>query len=580
SFEIVNSTSPTVNAAGEIAIDTDADGDLIDQGLITYYDGTTQLYAVAVDTLTGLTDNWALTYDATLDKFVFEAQSGGGGSLDAAYNSATATITVDAYDILFDLNDSTNDYGLVIDNNTSGVIDIGLEFTSGGGGVLTTAIEASNPLITNALSLGANTILGTTAVIDFTDFDVSADGLITIANDADGVGLTITPSVSTTTAIDVSDSNITNAINVGANTILGTTAVINFNNFDVSTGGEITVAAGAGIDTNGPGTLDVGATNATVVSICNSAACDTINIGTNADGDTINIGTGAGTADTINIGTAGSDTIVLGESGTTFSVTSSAFVVSTTGAVSGVTTMSSSDDWTWTATTPNITINNGEVFTIVDDATVDTFTVDTSGSLFSFADDGGNSFTFDVDTGPVYAGNARPTRQVTLTPEYAGAVMTGDTSSNTGTMTSDFCEQGVTAAIADINTADCESGEIHNYYQWTTTQGSAQDYDIWIRWRVPDNFAAWPTNPISVEGRRTDVTNNAVTVELFDTASASEISTQVAGAANTWVDTSLEATFTGTYTAGSYMTFQIKMNADTNDDVQAGEITINYLSNN
>jgi hypothetical protein len=76
SFEIVNSTSPTVDAAGEIAIDTDTDGNLVDQGLIVHYDGITKLYNIAVDALPS-TDNHVLVYDSTADKFQFEAQSGG-----------------------------------------------------------------------------------------------------------------------------------------------------------------------------------------------------------------------------------------------------------------------------------------------------------------------------------------------------------------------------------------------------------------------------------------------------------------------------------------------------------------------
>jgi hypothetical protein len=79
SFEIPNGTSPTVDAAGEIAIDTDADGNLIDQGLIVYHDGVQKMYAVAVDTLPS-NDDYVLAYDATADKFVFQAQSGGGGT--------------------------------------------------------------------------------------------------------------------------------------------------------------------------------------------------------------------------------------------------------------------------------------------------------------------------------------------------------------------------------------------------------------------------------------------------------------------------------------------------------------------
>jgi hypothetical protein len=89
-LKVPNGTSPTVDAAGEIAIDTDADGDLIDQGLIVYHDGVQKMYAVAVDTLPS-TDDHVLAYDATADKFVFQAQSGGGGS--AATPSVAGVVT-------------------------------------------------------------------------------------------------------------------------------------------------------------------------------------------------------------------------------------------------------------------------------------------------------------------------------------------------------------------------------------------------------------------------------------------------------------------------------------------------------
>ncbi len=104
---------------------------------------------------------------------------GGSSSLDIAYNGG-GSITVDAYDILFDLNDGTNDYGLVIDNNTASTIDIGLEFTTGGGGALTTAIDVSASAIGNALSLGTNQILSSGS---FTiDLNNSSDDILTITN--------------------------------------------------------------------------------------------------------------------------------------------------------------------------------------------------------------------------------------------------------------------------------------------------------------------------------------------------------------------------------------------------------------
>jgi hypothetical protein len=125
------------------------------------------------------------------------------------------------------------------------------------------------------------------------------------------------------------------------------------------------------------------------------------------------------------------------------------------------------------------------------------------------------------------------------------------------------------------------SGDVHNYYNWTTAEASAQDYDIWIRWRVPDNFSAWAANPVDVYGKRTDTSNNAVTVYVYDTGGTLENAggTQVAG--TTWTETTVEATFAGTYTAGSYMTIRIVMTADTGgDSVQVGEISLDYLTDN
>jgi len=58
SLEIPNADGPTVNAAGEIGVDTNsgAAGN-IDQGVITYYDGTQQMYGVAVDAEPSNNDN-------------------------------------------------------------------------------------------------------------------------------------------------------------------------------------------------------------------------------------------------------------------------------------------------------------------------------------------------------------------------------------------------------------------------------------------------------------------------------------------------------------------------------------------
>ncbi len=353
-----------------------------------------------------------------------------------------------------------------------------------------------------------------------------------------------------------------NSGDLTANVLTAKTFNISVNGTDEFTFSSSALDAGtnsvlaAALDQSTAGALTIGNTTATSVSICNSAACDTISIGSNADADTITIGDS-------------SDGLTIASS--TFNVAS--------GAISGVTTLASSGDWAWSATTPTITVSGTETFTVTNGT--DSFSVNTSGSAMTFTD-GTNAFTFDADTGPSYAGTARPARQSMLSPEYPGATLTGDGGSNTGTMTSDFCEQGASADIPNTNTSVCNtSSDIHNYYSWTTNQGSVQDYDVWLRWRVPDNFAAWSSNPIQVWAKRTDATNNAVTAYVYDTGGTLENAggTQIAG--TTWTQTAVEASFAGTYTPGSYLTIRLVMAADTGgDSVQVGEINLNYLSNN
>lgn len=78
SLEIPNSATPTVDADGEIAVDTNGDATNITQGVITYYDGTQQLYAAAFDAYP-TTDGHVLTYDSVTNKLRWEATAAAGG---------------------------------------------------------------------------------------------------------------------------------------------------------------------------------------------------------------------------------------------------------------------------------------------------------------------------------------------------------------------------------------------------------------------------------------------------------------------------------------------------------------------
>lgn len=194
------------------------------------------------------TDVWACAADAT---------GGGTGTLDDAYNNG-GTVTVDAYDILLNLNNATNDYKLTIDNTTTGTIDAGLVFaTSGSGAVLTTAIDASDADIVTALAIGSNdvTVGGVTiSSAEFARLD-GKDAALVDTNDA------VATAITGTGALDAGSitSNF-GAINVGADNIT-TTGTVFGNVFDRSTGGALTLGSSSvtalTITTDGTGDAEV-----------------------------------------------------------------------------------------------------------------------------------------------------------------------------------------------------------------------------------------------------------------------------------------------------------------------------------
>jgi hypothetical protein len=254
------------------------------------------------------------------------------------------------------------------DNSDAGstIVDNAILITNSGGlspGIID-AIDASATGITNALNIGANKILGTTGVIDFTNFDVASTGNITVQptygidTNAGGelkLGDTTATTISIgTTAASIinigATQNLTRTINIGtgsgvdtihigdgatgadeitigspnagnvsvkSNATLNLTgssnSIIDFPNFDVATTGNITVQPLYGLDTNAAGELKLGDTTATTVSIGTTAAT-TLNLGASGSlARTINIGTGTG-VDTIHIGdgATGADLITIG----------------------------------------------------------------------------------------------------------------------------------------------------------------------------------------------------------------------------------------------------------------------------
>jgi hypothetical protein len=84
-----------------------------------------------------------------------------------------------------------------------------------------------------------------------------------------------------------------------------------------------------------------------------------------------------------------------------------------------------------------------------------------------------------------------------------------------------------------------------------------------------------------MEGYRSS-TNDRVYLAIFDSTHAQSASTPVKGTSvatsnGAWTNTAVVAPG-GTYTAGSFVTFRIRMEAGQNQNVRAGKIRLEYVT--
>lgn len=320
-------------------------------------------------------------------------------------------------------------------------------------------------------------------------------------------------------------------------------------------------------------TLDLGALASGGLTI--DAGTGTVNLGTSSNSKTINIGIGD-SANTINIGTDDTtgDTISIGNTNiaTTVSIYSgNTWSISESGAVAGVTTLESSGDWTWSATTPTITSNSGETFTLTDGN--DSFVINTTGSYFSLSD-GSNSFTFDVDSGPSYAGNARPSKTIVLIPEYNGAVLTS------------FYGAGTDTDTNGIMTSDSETtpaSSIKNYYQWERTSSGQHFYTVAIRCTLPPDFSGWETSNALVVNYITESatsTNSDVDVRVYLEGDGTADASDTDNTSLTWDTVSFGSSDLNLWnTAGEVGVIYLRLGSAAGNFARVGDIELNYHAN-
>lgn len=120
-----------------------------------------------------------------------------------------------------------------------------------------------------------------------------------------------------------------------------------------------------------------------------------------------------------------------------------------------------------------------------------------------------------------------------------------------------------------------------NYYQWTTRQPAIQDYDIVLRWRLPDDFVSWQATPIVFRYKTTtaNVAQNKMDVSIDDTTGTNIAG--LTGGANlvntTFTTTNIGFGGGGTFTAGSEITIYIKMSATNAGGAFVSDFAFNYV---
>ena len=183
----------------------------------------------------------------TTDNFTIATAAGGSGStIFSLTNGSNGTPPTQLVEI-------TN-------NDVDDLLPNGLTVDSAAGGI-TDGIDVSDPDILNAINVGDNKILGTTAVIDFTNFDVSSAGAVAAVGVDSGTGLlqgtggftvggttSINNNVNSNTSINTGTSTGTVSIGNGSAGAIaiqsGSTIALTGTNFSASTGGVVNVTSG------------------------------------------------------------------------------------------------------------------------------------------------------------------------------------------------------------------------------------------------------------------------------------------------------------------------------------------------
>ncbi len=120
-----------------------------------------------------------------------------------------------------------------------------------------------------------------------------------------------------------------------------------------------------------------------------------------------------------------------------------------------------------------------------------------------------------------------------------------------------------------------------NFYLWTSTRTTLQDYDVAVRVSLPADFARWGTTPLTAAYRTTsaDNTKSKVDISVFDTNGVPvSLSGSATGLASTsWATTALTYSGTPTWTPGSEFLVKFKLSSKDSFQAHVGSLKLLYI---
>ncbi len=161
---------------------------------------------------------------------------------------------------------------------------------------------------------------------------------------------------------------------------------------------------------------------------------------------------------------------------------------------------------------------------------------------------------------------------LSIFPEYAGAVMNADGSNN---------DPGTLGMTSDSETV---SDVIRNYYEWKSSLATGlQDYDIVVKIPMPFNFTGFQTGvsvalTLDIKTEENVITNNKIDVILQEdgAAATSSLTDQKSSVAATWETIGFDETdaILAALVAGDVLNVRIRMYSQNSKYVRIGKINL------